>query len=132
MKTYLIAICLLVIPSLTYAKTIKYTYNSGGGCTSRKVSSTPQPDTRPAVYPSLDPKDLEIKIASDFISINIASEKMDINVGYIITNALGQTVSSGILTETTNTIDVSELPSGIYIISLSSEDEPHSLKFIKS
>lgn len=131
MKTHLLAISMLFIPWLATAKTIKYSYNSGGGCTSRTVFTLTQSDTKPSVQPSLNLKDLEIKTISDNIYISIAHEKNGINVSYVISNSLGQIVSSGTLSNTTNTIDISELPSGIYIITLTSEDDVMSQKFIK-
>lgn len=131
MKTHLLAICLLLIPWLATAKTIKYTYNSGGGCTSRTISTVTQPDTKPSVHPSLNLKDIEIEAHSDNICISIAYDKNVINVSYVISNSLGQIVSSGTLSDTTNTIDISGLPSGVYIITLTSEDDVESRKFIK-
>ena len=65
---------------------------------------------------------------NDILNLNIASH--DFNAKYIIMDATGRTVSNGIISSDTKTLDVADLAKGIYTISLL-DDIKTVLKFIK-
>lgn len=50
---------------------------------------------------------------------------------YKIINLLGQTLLSGKLTQTLNFIDISQIPSGLYFITVSNDNDTQKVKFIK-
>lgn len=73
-----------------------------------------------AVYPNPVKESLNIKIQND---LNISSIR--------ITNILGKVVHSNINTKNEQSINVSNLKTGIYILSLKSENTTKNIKFIK-
>ena len=50
---------------------------------------------------------------------------------YSIVNLLGQTLQSGQLTQTMSTLDVSELPAGVYFITVTNGKDTQKVKFVK-
>jgi hypothetical protein len=50
---------------------------------------------------------------------------------YIIYNLLGQEFMSGMIAQNRSEIHIQELPSGIYILKLTSENGQSAMKFVK-
>ena len=61
--------------------------------------------------------------------LNINSNFGTIKSKYRITNPLGQVISSGTIQN--NSVDITNLKRGIYLIELTDEEETFSQKFIK-
>lgn len=132
-KIRLMLAVLMIYQSLALAKNVKYTYNEGGGCISRIEYSdilTP-PNSKSISSMPINVENIDIDMDFDAIHVRITSDKNDISVDYILSNVLGQTLRSGTFKSLTNTIDISQYPSGTYILALSAEDGIVSKKLIK-
>lgn len=135
MKTPIALLSLFIVSMFGMeAQVITYKYNAGGGCISRKLSSVRifenqlnQSDKELGLINN----NAEIHLSEDNLTILISGVNIEESIGYELFNLSGQKIISGLCVSGTNTIDISMLASGIYVLSLNFDENPVDYKFIK-
>ena len=116
------------------AYTVKYTYNEGGGITSRtladnKVKSRIASENDNSIQ--IESAKLNISVDSDCINVSIVGADEMPTVSYVLSNMMGLTMLTGTLPDRINAIDISHLASGTYVIYFTTSDNTYSRKLIK-
>lgn len=117
------------------AQTIVYTYNSTGECISRvleKNESKVRKQTKGNSAPDL----LKVVVCpstriSDNLSIAVNCSKKPTNLVYFLSDVSGRLFLHGSLYEGDNSISVSELPQGYYILKIEGQEYVKIYKLIK-
>ena len=134
MKTLITFLLLSLSALYASAYIVKYTYNEGGGITSRtltdnKVKSRIASDKDNSIQ--IETAEIKISMDSDCINVSIVgADEMPV-VSYVLSNVIGQTLMTGTLSDRINTINISHLASGTYVIYFTTSDNTYSRKLIK-
>jgi hypothetical protein len=134
MKNVLFFMLLSVsVYSKIQGQTVVYTYNAQGSCSSRIYANSAQ-KAKSVQKSSTAASSAKVVVSpypkfSD--NITISDVKTNLCLVYTLINASGQIVQKGSFTKESVTLSTSNLPNGIYLLKVDSDNYEHSYKLIK-
>lgn len=131
MKEFLITLCaVLAITCELKSQIVVYSYNKNGGCISRQLKTTRNIE----LYSDLieHSASVEFSHTPDYLTIIISNLDENAYLEFKVLDICNSIVLFGYCKNGTNNIEISTLPSGIYIVYIDYAESPFSYKFIKS
>ena len=131
MKKFLITLCAVsaIICELK-SQIVVYSYNKNGGCVSRQLKTTRNIELHSNLIEHS--ASVEFSHTPDYLTIIISNLDENAHLECKVLDIYNSIVLFGYCENGTNNIDISKLPSGIYIVHIDYTETTFNYKFIKS